>query len=62
MDAGFEDIPDGGGWCCGLFDGGVETCLPYRAVCNANPDCCEGLTCTGRDAVYGSDAGYGFCE
>ena len=27
-DAGIEGIPDGGGWCCGLVDGGSPTSLP----------------------------------
>ncbi len=62
IDAGFEGIPDGGGWCCGLVDGGVNTCLPSGSVCYDNSNCCESLTCTGRGAVYGSDAGYGFCR
>ena len=62
FDAGVEGVPNGGGWCCGLIDGGVQTCLPARAVCYATLDCCEGLTCTGHDAVFDSDAGYGFCE
>ena len=61
LDAGFEGIP-GGGWCCGLIDGGVQTCLPYRGVCFTTSDCCSGLTCVGHTAVYDSDAGYGFCE
>ena len=62
LDAGLEDLPNGGGWCCGLIDGGVKTCLPVRGVCYDTSDCCEGLTCTGHNAVYDSDAGYGFCE
>ena len=62
LDAGLEDLPNGGGWCCGLIDGGVKTCLPVRGVCYDTSDCCEGLTCTGHSAVYDSDAGYGFCE
>jgi len=63
MDAGFEGIPNGGGWCCGLIDGGVQpACLASGLVCYATSDCCEGLTCTGHNAVFDSDAGYGFCE
>lgn len=62
LDAGFEGAPDGGGWCCGLIDGGVKTCLPSGGVCYETSSCCEGLTCTGHDAVFDSDAGYGFCE
>jgi len=40
----------------------VKTCLPSGGVCYETSSCCEGLTCTGHDAVFDSDAGYGFCE
>ena len=62
MDAGFEGFVDGGGWCCGLIDGGTETCLPSGGVCYQTSDCCAGLSCSGDNAIYSSDAGYGFCE
>jgi hypothetical protein len=62
LDAGFAGLVNGGGWCCGLIDGGVATCLHSGAVCYSTSDCCDGLTCTGHTAVFDSDAGYGFCE
>ena len=63
MDAGFDGLVDGGGWCCGLIDGGVKTCFPRRAVCYATSDCCEGLTLHRPPCgLRPSDAGYGFCE
>jgi hypothetical protein len=63
LDAGIEGYPDGGGWCCGLIDGGIPLAyLHSGAVCYDTSNCCEGLACTGHDAIYGTDAGYGFCE
>jgi hypothetical protein len=64
-DAGIFGVVGGGGWCCGLIDGGVKTCLPSGAVCYQTSDCCEGLTCSGQDGIYeGNDSAtpYGFCE
>ena len=61
-DAGLEGVLDGGGWCCGLIDGGAQpACLPSGTVCYETSNCCSGLTCTGYDAVFGIDSGYGFC-
>jgi hypothetical protein len=65
LDAGYGGIPDGGGWCCGLIDGGVQTCLGSNQVCFVSSDCCKGLSCVGTDAValpvFSRDSGYGFC-
>jgi hypothetical protein len=68
MDAGYTyGVEDGGGWCCGLIDGGVHTCLTTDQVCYAISDCCDGLSCIGTNGVQrfppnsDSDAGYGFC-
>jgi hypothetical protein len=65
LDAGFDGAVGGAGWCCGLVDGGVHTCLPSGAVCYDRSDCCGGLTCAGQDAVTegnDSEALYGLCE
>jgi hypothetical protein len=69
MDAGWDDIHKGGGWCCGLIDGGVQTRLALGDVCFVSANCCEGLICLGDDSVFdvyagpgSSDAGFGLCE
>jgi hypothetical protein len=49
------------GWCCGLIDGGVKTCLAVGQVCYDTTNCCDGLSCVGHDAVFGSTS-YGFCR
>jgi hypothetical protein len=63
LDAGLEGVPDGGGWCCGLIDGGRPVaCLPIDGVCYDTSNCCEGLRCVGHDGFFGVDSGYGLCR
>jgi hypothetical protein len=62
LDAGIEGEPDGGGWCCGLVDGGVQICLDAGSVCYDSSDCCQGLNCVGNGAVLESATSYGFCR
>jgi len=63
-DGGYEGVPlDGGGWCCGLIDGGVSSCLTAGDVCVLDSNCCAGLVCmqaTGRPP--GGAGSYGICE
>jgi hypothetical protein len=63
-DAGyFGVVPDGGGWCCGLIDGGVSNCLAAGNVCVLDSNCCAGLRCTPPDAgLPGGPGSYGTCE
>ncbi len=62
LDAGWLGVRDGGGWCCGLVDGGVRFCLDAGQVCYEASDCCAGLSCVDKEAVFDGGAGYGFCE
>jgi hypothetical protein len=52
-------VPDGGGWCCGLVDGGVPNCLSAGDVCVMDSNCCTGLHCTGPERVLPGDSGSG---
>jgi hypothetical protein len=64
-DAGYAGvIPDGGGWCCGLVDGGVPSCLSKGNVCLMDSNCCEALICTSSGGVIPGDAGggHGTCQ
>jgi hypothetical protein len=59
----FGVFPDGGGWCCGLTDGGVPGCLAAGEVCVLDSNCCTGLHCQPPSGVLPGGAGsYGTCE